>query len=323
MHLFARSLRASATVFALSILCAAPAGAQHWPSRPITLIAAFPPNTTTNYGARVIAQDLSTALGEPVVVETRAGGGGVVASVAVAKAPPDGHTLLMTTIGPAVLRPIIDQKLAYDAVRDFTPIVLVGDAPNVIAASAKSGFTSIRDVVAYAKKNPGKLTIGHPGVGTMGHLVALLFAAEAEIEVNFISYQGAPAILSDLAGGHIDVGAIAYGVGADTAKILAVTTEERLDFLPDVPTMKESRYPNVFGTTWSAIFAPAGLPDEIVAKLNTGINDFILKDEIRQQFAKVGYRILGGTPQRLRERMNDDHAKWAKVIAAAKITGDQ
>jgi tripartite-type tricarboxylate transporter receptor subunit TctC len=323
MHVFARSLRAIAAVLALSSLWPATAGAQHWPSRPITLVAAFPPNTTTNYGARAIAQELSNVLGEPMVVETRAGGGGVVASVAVAKAPADGYTLLMTTIGPAVLRPLIDQKLAYDAVADFTPIALVGDAPNVIAASAKSTFSNIQDLVAYAKKNPGKLTIGHPGVGTMGHLVALLFAAEAGIEVNFISYQGAPAILSDLAGGHIDVGAIAFGVGADTAKILAVTTEERLDFLPDVPTMKESHYPNVFGTTWSAIFAPAGLPTEIVAKLNTSINDFIGKAETRQQFAKVGYRILGGTPQRLRERMAEDHAKWSKVIAAAKITGDQ
>jgi tripartite-type tricarboxylate transporter receptor subunit TctC len=323
MYAFARSLSAIATLFALSMVCATTARAQHWPSRPITLVAAFPPNTTTNYGARAIAQELSTVLGEPVVVETRAGGGGVVASVAVAKAPPDGHTLLMTTIGPAVLRPLIDQKLAYDAVADFTPIALIGDAPNVIAASAKSEFASIQDVVAYAKKNPGKLTVGHPGVGTMGHLVALLFAAEAEIDVNFISYQGAPAILSDLAGGHIDIGAIAFGVGADTAKILAVTTEERLDFLPDVPTMRETRYPNVFGTTWSAIFAPAGLPDEIVAKLNASINDFVGREEIRKQFAKVGYRVLGGTPQRLRDRMSEDRAKWSKVIAAAKITGDQ
>ncbi|HEY4819956.1 MAG TPA: tripartite tricarboxylate transporter substrate binding protein, partial [Xanthobacteraceae bacterium] len=204
----------------------------------------------------MIGQDLSKALDRPVVVETRSGGGGVVASVAVAKAPPDGYTLLMTTIGPAVLRPLIDHKLSYDPVGDFTPIALVGDAPNVIVASPKWAASKVRDVVAYAKQNPGKLTVGHPGAGTMGHLIALLFAAEAGIEVNFVAYQGAPAILSDLAGGHIDIGAIAFGVGADAVKVLAVTTEERLDFLPDVPTMKESDFPNVSGTTWSAIFAP-------------------------------------------------------------------
>ena len=319
MRLLGRSLGTLLFVV-LAIYASLPTDAQPWPSRPITLVAAFPPNTTTDYGARMIGQDLSKALDRPVVVETRSGGGGVVASVAVAKAPPDGYTLLMTTIGPAVLRPLIDHKLPYDPVGDFTPIALVGDAPNVIVAGPRWAASKVRDVVAYAKQNPGKLTVGHPGAGTMGHLVALLFAAEAGIDVNFIAYQGAPAILSDLAGGHIDIGAIAFGTGADAVKILAVTTDERLDFLPDVPTMKESDFPNVSGTTWSAIFAPAGLEPDIVARLNTTINAFISKDDTRKQFATVGYRVLGGPPQRLQARMADDRAKWAKVIAAAKIS---
>jgi tripartite-type tricarboxylate transporter receptor subunit TctC len=300
----------------------AAAHAQPWPSRMITLVAAFPPNTTTDYGARMIAQELTKVLDRPVVVETKSGGGGIVASVAVAKAPADGYTLLMTTIGPAVLRPLIDHKVPYDPVADFTPIALVGDAPNVIVASPKWAGGSVRDVVAYAKQNPGKLTIGHPGVGTMGHLVALLFAAEAGIDVNFVAYQGAPAIIADVAGGHIDIGALAYGTGADAVKILAVTTEERLDFLPDVPTMIESNLPNVSGTTWSAIFAPAGLDPEIVAKLNTAINAFVSQEATRKQFATVGYRVLGGPPQHLRSVMAKDHAKWSKVIAAAKISID-
>jgi tripartite-type tricarboxylate transporter receptor subunit TctC len=319
MRLWGRSLGALLFVV-LAIYWSLPTDAQPWPSRPITLVAAFPPNTTTDYGARMIGQDLSKVLDRPVVVETRSGGGGVVASVAVAKAPPDGYTLLMTTIGPAVLRPLIDHKLPYDPVGDFTPIALVGDAPNVIVASPKWAASKVRDVVAYAKQNPGKLTVGHPGAGTMGHLVALLFAAEAGIDVNFVAYQGAPAILSDLAGGHIDIGAIAFGTGADAVKVLAVTTDERLDFLPDVPTMKESDFPNVSGTTWSAIFAPAGLEPDIVARLNTAINAFISRDDTRKQFATVGYRVLGGPPQRLEARMADDRAKWAKVIAAAKIS---
>src|ERR1700719_3866006 len=228
MRRFGRSCKALLCIIMSSIFWCAAADAQPWPSRPITLVAAFPPNTTTDYGARLIAQELSKVLGHPVVVETRSGGGGIVASVAVAKAPPDGYTLLMTTIGPAVLRPLIDHKLSYDPVGDFTPIALVGDAPNVIVASPKWAASKVRVVVAYAKLNPGKLTVGHPGAGTMGHLVALLFAAEAGIDVNVIAYQGAPAILTDLAGGHIDVGAIAFGVGANVAKILAVTTEERV-----------------------------------------------------------------------------------------------
>jgi tripartite-type tricarboxylate transporter receptor subunit TctC len=319
MSWLARSRGAVLSIVALLSSLAA-ADAQSWPSRTITLVAAFPPNTTTDYGARTIAQELSKALGQPVIVETKAGGGGVVASQSVAKAPPDGYTLLMTTIGPAVLRPLLEQGLAYDPVADFTPIILVGYAPNVIVAGTQSRFASIRDVVAYAKQNPGKLTIGHPGIGTMGHLVALLFCAEAGIEANLISYQGAPAILTDVAGGHIDIGAIAYGVGANAVKTLAITTRERVDFLPDVPTMGEVDYPNVVATTWSAIYAPARLSPAIVGKLNATINAFIESPDTRKHFATVGYRVLGGPPLRLAEQMAEDHAKWSKVIAAAKLS---
>jgi tripartite-type tricarboxylate transporter receptor subunit TctC len=322
MSWLARSRGAVLSVVALLSWLAA-ADAQSWPSRSITLVAAFPPNTTTDYGARTIAQELSKALGYPVIVETKAGGGGVVASQSVAKAPPDGYTLLMTTIGPAVLRPLLEQGLAYDPVADFTPIILVGYAPNVIVAGTQSRFASIRDVVAYAKQNPGKLTIGHPGIGTMGHLVALLFCAEAGIEANLISYQGAPAILTDVAGGHIDIGAIAYGVGANAVKTLAITTRERVDFLPDVPTMGEVDYPNVVGTTWSAIYAPARLSPAIVGKLNATINAFIESPDTRKHFATVGYRVLGGPPLRLAEQMAEDHAKWSKVIAAAKLSANR
>jgi tripartite-type tricarboxylate transporter receptor subunit TctC len=322
MWLQARVRIAVLSVVALLAWLAA-AQAQTWPSRSITLVAAFPPNTTTDYAARTIAQELTKSFGHPVIVETKAGGGGVLASQSVAKAPPDGYTLLMTTIGPAVLRPLLEQGLAYDPVADFTPIILVGDAPNVIVAGTQSRYGSIQDVVAYARQNPGKLTIGHPGIGTMGHLVALLFCAEAGIEANLISYQGAPAILTDVAGGHIDIGAIAYGVGANAVKSLAVTTKERVDFLPDVPTMGEVGYPNVVATTWSAVYAPARAPASIVGKLNATINTFIGQEETRKHFATVGYRVLGGPPQRLADQMADDHAKWSKVIAAAKLSGNR
>jgi tripartite-type tricarboxylate transporter receptor subunit TctC len=320
MWLQARSRIAILSILALLSWLAA-AAAQTWPSRTITLVAAFPPNTTTDYAARTIAQELTKALGNPVIVETKSGGGGVLASVSVAKAPADGYTLLMTTIGPAVLRPLLEQGLAYDPVGDFTPIALVGDAPNVIVAGTQSRFRSIGDIVAYAKQNPGKLTIGHPGIGTMGHLVALLFCAEAGIDANLISYQGAPAILTDIAGGHIDIGALAYGVGANAVTTLAVTTKERVDFLPDVPTMGEVNYPNVVATTWSAVYAPAHLPADIVGKLNSTINSFIRQADVRKHFTTVGYRVLGGPPQRLADQMAEDHAKWSKVIAAAKLGG--
>jgi tripartite-type tricarboxylate transporter receptor subunit TctC len=312
---------------ALSILMAslcgpAPAAAQAWPSRPITLVVAFPAGTTVDYAARAIAQHLSGALGQNVIVESRTGGGGVIASASVAKAAPDGYTLLMTSIGPAVLRPLIDAKLHYDAVADFTPIMLVGEAPNLLVSSPALGFRDVHDLVVHAKQNPGKLTIGHSGPGTMGHLVGLTLASEAAIDVNLVAYAGSPPIIADLAGGHIDVGSIAYGAALGNVKVLAVTTDERPSFLPDVPTMRESGFPGVTGATWSGLFAPAGLPPDIVAKLNASIDEFLRDEATRTTFDKVGYRVLGGTPERLRRQMSDDRAKWSKVIAAAKISAD-
>ncbi len=320
MRQIERILGGVLAVAGLAALATYVAGAQSWPARSITLEVAFPPSTTTDYAARSVAQELSKVLGQPVVVENRTGGGGVIASVSVAKAPPDGHTLLVTTIGPAVLRPLIDRKVGYDPVADFTPIALLGDAPNVMVAAPQRGFNSVQDVVTYAKQNPGKLTIGHPGVGTMGHLIALLFASEAGIKANFIAYTGSPPIISDLLGGHIDVGSIAYGTAVGAAKMLAVTNDEPLSFLPGVPTMRDAGLPNVTGATWSALFGPARLPPAIVSKLNATIGTYLAKPETQQQFNKVGYHALGGPPERLRARMAEDRAKWAKVIDAAKIT---
>jgi tripartite-type tricarboxylate transporter receptor subunit TctC len=322
MPLAARAVCAILFVLAASLPGSPEAAAQAWPSRSITLLVAFPPGTTTDYAARSIAQELSKEYGQTVVVENRTGGGGVIASQAVAKAAPDGYTLLMTTIGPAVLRPLIDSSLHYDAVADFTPISLVGEAPNLLASSPKRGFNDVRDLVAYAKRNPGQLSVGHSGPGTMGHLIGLLFASEAGIDANLIAYAGSPPIIADLAGGHIDAGSIAFGSPIGAAKVLAVTTKERLAFLPDVPTMAEAGFPNVTGATWSGLFGPIGMPPEVVARLNRSIADYLDKDEVRRQFEKVGYRIVGGPAERLRQQMIEDRAKWSKVITAAKLGSD-
>jgi tripartite-type tricarboxylate transporter receptor subunit TctC len=321
MRLFAQVLKAIVAISVIAVPSLGTAEAQ-WPSRPITLVVAFAPGALSDYNARVIAQDLAKTLGQPVIVENKPGGGGIVASVSVAKAPADGYTLLVTAIGPAVLRPLIDPKLSYDSAGDFTPIILIGESPNILAVSAKSSFTSIQDVVAYGKRNPGKLAMGHPGPGTMGHLIALLFAMEAGIDMNYIAYAGGPPILADLAGGHIDIGSMSHGPGVEAAKILAVPTQERLDFLPDVPTMKECGYPEVVGSTWNAIVAPAGVPAEIVARLNTAIDAFLAKEDTRKQFYKVGFRVMGGAPDRLRERILDDRARWSKIVKSANITAD-
>jgi tripartite-type tricarboxylate transporter receptor subunit TctC len=317
------TLRAIIAVVGWLFLCAGATRAEDaptWPTRAITLVVAFSPGTAVDLAGRAIAQNLSTVLHQPVIVENRAGSGGVVGSVTVAKAPADGYTLLMTGIGPAVLRPLVDTSVNYDPVADFTPIILVGDAVNVLATSPK-GFASVADVVAYAKANPGKLTIGHSGAGTMGHLIALLFAAEAGFNATFVGYPGSSPLVTDLAGGHIATGVIVYAPGSDATKILAVGTQDRVDFLPTVPTLAESGYPKVVGSTWNAIFAPAGLPGPVAARLNAAIAASLAEPELRKRFAANGYRLLGGPASLLRDRMADDRTKWSKVIAAANLGG--
>lgn len=316
--------KAFIVVAAAAMLAAAarPAAAEDWPTRPITLVVSFAPGAIMDYLGRAIAHDLTTALGQPVVVENKVGGGGSVPAVAIAKAAPDGYTLLMTAIGPAVFRPIMDKSVGYDIDKDFTPIILAGDSPNVLLANPKLGLNTVKDLLAYAKTRNGKLSIAHSGPGTMGHLCSVLFASQAHINGSFIAYRGAAPMITDLLGGQIDIGFPAFGPGSQSVKILAVTTEERVDFLPDVPTMKESGF-DLVGSTWNAIYAPANVPREIVTKLNTAINAYLQKPETRQQFSKVGLRTLGGTPEHLSETVAQDRAKWSQIIARLNVAPEK
>ena len=297
-----------------------PAAAEDWPKRPVTLVIAFAPGSIIDFVGRGLAADLSEAIGQPVVVETKSGGGGVVASIDVAKAAPDGYTLLLTGIGPAALRPLIDKSVGYDPVADFTPIILTGETPNVLLANPKLGVKSVKDLVAYAKSKGGKISIGHSGPGTMGHLSAVLFASEAGLDVTSVSYRGTAPMMVDVLGGQIDAGFPAYNPATQQATILAVTTDERVDFLPSVPTMKESGY-DLSGGTWNAIFGPAHMPAAIVAKINRVMDAYLHQPDVLRRYSEAGFRVLGGPPARLSERMAQERTKWPKIIEAAKIGG--
>ena len=307
--------KALALIAAVTMLTGAPrpAAAADWPTRPITLVVSFAPGAIMDFVGRAIAHDLTIALGQPVIVENKAGGGGSVAAVAVAKAAPGGYTLLLSAIGPVVIRPLMDKSVGYDIDKDLTPIILAGDSPNVLLANPKLGLNTVKDLLAYATTKNDKLSIGQPGTGTMGHLCAVLFASEAHVDGTLIAYRGAAPIVTDLLGGQIDVGVVAFGPGTQSVKVLAVTTDERVEFLPDVPTMKESGI-SLVCSTWSAIYGPAKMPREIVDKLNTAIDAYLKKPETRQQFGKVGLRALGGSPQRLRDQVAQNRVTWSKII---------
>jgi len=299
-----------------------PVAAEDWPQRPVTLLISFASGSMIDFVGRSLANDLSEAIGQPVVVETKSGGGGVVASLFVAKAPPDGYTLLLTGVGPAALRPLMDKSVGYDPVTDFTPIVLIGETPNVLLANPNLGVKSVKDLIAYAKSKGGKISIGHSGPGTMGQLCTILFAAEAGLDLSSVSYRGTAPMMIDVLGGQIDAGFPAYNLATRQATVLAVTTDERVDFLPGVPTMKESGF-DLVGGTWHAILGPAHMPPEIVAKLNGVMNAFLRKPDIRRRFSEAGYRVFGGPPARVTERIMQERTKWSKIIEDAKIGADK
>jgi tripartite-type tricarboxylate transporter receptor subunit TctC len=290
-----------------------PAAAETWPAHSITILLPYAGGGMMDFTVRSLAQDLTAALGQTVVVEPKAGGSGVVATMATANAKPDGYTLLITAIGPVVLRPLME-KGAADPGKDLTPIVMIGETPNVVLASPKLGVGTVAELRAYAAQHQNRLTIGHPGVGTMGQFCGMLLAAKTHITGTMVGYRGAAPIITDLLGGQIDIGTPAYGPGSNAVKMLAVTGGARLPSLPAVPTLKESGL-DMECATWLAIYGPPEMPRPIVDKLNAAINVFLAKAATHAAFAKVGLAPLGGSPERLRDRAIADTALWAPIVA--------
>jgi tripartite-type tricarboxylate transporter receptor subunit TctC len=295
--------------------------AQDWPAKPITIVLGFAPGSMIDFVARAVANDLSMTLGQPVLVETRQGAGGVLASSYVAKAPADGYTLLMTAVGPAVLRPLIDKTVTFDLDKEFTPVIMLGEAPNVLVANPKLGLKSPKDLVAYGNAHGGKLSIGHSGPGTLGQLSTILFSVMTGLDVASVSYRGTGPMMVDVLGGTLDAGFPAYNPATREGTLLAVTSAQRVEFLPDVPTMKESGF-DIVGGTWEGIFVPAGTPADIVAKLNAIMHAFLQKPDVRKRFSDAGFQPMGGTPAQLAQIMSQDRAKWATIIKDAKIGAD-
>jgi tripartite-type tricarboxylate transporter receptor subunit TctC len=293
--------------------------AEAWPTRPISLLVGAGPGGSMDTIARTFAEFVSNKLGQPIVVENKPGGGGVVSAIAVAKAPADGYTIAIQAVGPVVLRPIMDPAVGYDSSKDFSPIVLLGDTPNVLLGGAKSPGKSLREIVDWARKNPGRLTVAHPGPGTMGHLAALLLASDAGFTGTYIAYRSGGDMLPDLMGGRVDIGCAAYTPQLKSANVLAVMTEEPLESLPGVPSIQQAGFPGVYASTWFAVFGPPHLPADIVAKLNAAVNDFLRTEDAKKRFAFLGFRTLGGTPEQLAKRIADDTVQWSKVIKAANI----
>jgi tripartite-type tricarboxylate transporter receptor subunit TctC len=319
------SLRLCAAVALLGLMVA-PAVAQQpaWPKRAITLVVPFQAGGSADIIARATADHISAALGQPIVVDNRGGAGGNVAAASVAKAPPDGYTIFFGSTGPAATSVLMYKNLSFDPRRDFIPVVLVGKTPVIIVARAGAPVANLKELIAYAKANPGQLTAGFPGNGTLGHITGVLLSQQAGVDMKHVQYRGGGAIINDLLGGHIDIGIDAltpYVPQVQDGKLrgLAVAGAARSKQLPDLPTVAESGLTGFEASVWYCLLAPTGVPAEVVAKLNGAANDFLRTAKAQELFGKLGVIPSGGTPDDLKTFIASEIERWGPVVKAAKI----
>jgi tripartite-type tricarboxylate transporter receptor subunit TctC len=282
----------------------------------VTFAAGGPADGT----ARLIANELSQSLGQRIVIENKGGAGGNIGAAAVAKAAPDGYTLLMASSGPGAVNTLIYKSLSYDPIKDFLPVVLVASVPTIIIVNPKLPVAGLRDLIAYGKTH--QLSIGNPGYGTGGHLAAVQLASETGITVNHVPYRGVAPMLTDVLSGQIDAGFAGFVPQIANMKSLAVTAAKRVPVLPDVPTVQEAAGITIAGGVWYGILAPAGTPRAITAKVNAAVNAFFKTDRGKEITRSIGMVPLGGTPEDMAATMTDDIERLRPVIRDAHISMD-
>jgi tripartite-type tricarboxylate transporter receptor subunit TctC len=307
-----------------AVLCAAAsASAQSYPTKPIRVIVGFGPGGVADLTCRVVAQKLSAQLGQQVLIENRPSAGGIVAADAVAKAAPDGYTLLLMSNGNAVSASLF-KSLPYDTVADFASVSTLGFFDIAVITKSDSKFNSIKDLVAYAKANPGKLNIGTINIGSTQHLSAELFKGMAGIDAMIVPYKGSPDVLVALRGNDVQVAfdmlaPIMSQLKSGVVRVIAVTPDRRFPGLPDIPTVAESGVPGYQTSSWNAISLPAKTPRAIIDRLNNEINTALAAPEVKSKLLDFGVVARGGTPEQMKTLLVSDIDKWRGVIERAKI----
>ncbi len=311
--------------FALAfvLFAAAHAAQAQYPNRPIKLIVPFPPAGATDIVGRIVAQKLGEQIGQSVVIENKPGAGGSIGSDLAAKSAPDGYTLLIATSSTHSIGPVL-QKLPYDPIKDFAPITHVANVPNVLVVSPHLPVSSVKELIALAKAKPGQLNFASSGVGTIVHLNAELFKMLAGVDMVHVPYKGTALSIPDLANGSIamlfdSLASVQPHLKAGRAKPLAVNAQKRSPLLPEVPTLAEAGMPAFDRYTWFGMFAPAGTPAEIVARVNREVLAALKAPDLLERFAAAGAEPVGSTPEQFVERIKSDAAKWAEVIKTAKV----
>lgn len=297
-----------------------------YPSRPVRWIVPFPPAGAMDVIARTLGEHMGRALGHNFVIENKPGAGGNIGMELVAKAPADGHTIMIVANGIAVNK-FLYNRLSFDPVKDFTPVSLLAVVPNVLVVPASNPARSVADLIAQAKAKPGALTYASAGNGTTLHLAGELFASMAQVQLVHVPYKGSGPAVTDLLGGQVDlmfdsITSARPHLESGRLRALAVTTRTRSSALPQLPTLAEAGLPGYELSPWFAVYAPAGTPAPAVARLNQALLEALRKPEVRQRLALIGAEPVGGTPEQLRAHLVSEMDKWGRVIAERGIRAD-
>jgi tripartite-type tricarboxylate transporter receptor subunit TctC len=319
-----RILAALAT--GLAILLSPASRAQSWPAHPVKMVIPFPAGGPTDVMTRLLSDRLGQALGQPVVVENKPGAGGTIGADFVAKSTPDGYTLLMATGSTHSVAPYVS-KVPYDPQKDFTPIVYVGYATNVLLVSPRLGVSNVRELVALAKKEPGKLNYATSGIGSVAHVTSEMFASLAGIKLTHVPYKGTQLSIPDMMSGQVamlfdNVMTAKPHIESGRLKGIAISSTHRSSLLPDVPTVDESGIPGFDSTNWFGIFGPAGLPPRIVERVNGEMNRILRDPAVKERFVQLGFEVTGGTPADFAQVVQREGERWSKVIRDAHVKAE-
>ena len=303
---------------------AAQAQSSAWPSKPITFVVPYAAGGFGDIRARKVSERLSKSLGVPVVVENRAGAGGVVGTQYLVKAAPDGYTIGMGNLAPLAVNVSLMKKLPYDPAKDVEPIILLERAPLILSTAPGQGVATLKELVDKARANPGKLSYGSSGIGGAHHLSGAMFAYQAAIDIVHVPYKGGAAAATDLLAGHIammfEMGYAAMpAIKAGKIKPVAVSSRKRLVALPDVPTLEESGFPGFESYNWQGIIAPKGTPPAIIARLSRELNEMLQQPDMRELIVESVSEPVGGTPAEFAAFIRSETAKWAQVVKTANI----
>ena len=314
-------------LLALLALCCSSAFGQTYPAKPITLIIPFPPGGSTDIVGRIAADGMARELGQPFVVDNRGGAGGAIGAKAIAEAAPDGYTLGIATISTHVVNPIVHTDLRYDPLKDFSFVSQIAAVPNVVSIHPSVPAKDMAEFIAYAKKNPGRLNFGTPGIGSLGHLIGETFKYSAKVDMTHVPYRGAGPALNDALAGQVQVlfdnlpSSLPH-IQAGKLRALAVASEKRVPSLPDVPTFAETGHPLVNDPSWFGLIGPARLSPETVSRLHAALVATLKRPEVQKRLADAASLPVGNSPDAFRKVVADALDNTRKVVREANLKFD-